>query len=183
MAHRVRDNLRGPRRRGPDFSVRHRLTTNTFTSPNNSTETKTVTGTVFATGWLTGTPTVTVTATASSIFPSTGTGTHSCVVSVDQRCGAAVGRFGPVMGILVEDGLHAHGRSALLLVGSLGCGVDLANDATVVGLALVFSHVEEAGQGRELDVVGGSELAWIDVFACGAGAATWLPLALRARAA
>ena len=89
----------------------------------------------------------------------------------------------PEVSFLVGDGLHAHGRSALLLAGSLGSVVDFANDTAAMGLALVFSHVEEAGQGRELDVVGGSELAWIDVFACGAGAATWLPLALRARAA
>jgi hypothetical protein len=34
--------------------------------------------------------------------------------------------------------------------------VDLANDATVVGLALVLGHVEEAGQGSELGA--GAEL-------------------------
>lgn len=66
------------------------------------------------------------------------------VVGMDQGRGTAIRGFGAMMGILVKDGLHAHGRSALLLVGGLGGGIDHANDATVVGLALVFGEVEHA---------------------------------------
>jgi hypothetical protein len=39
-----------------------------------------------------------------------------------------------------------------------------------VGLALVFGEVEQAGQWRELDVVDGGELAWLDVLTSGASA-------------
>ncbi len=39
----------------------------------------------------------------------------------------------------------------------------------VVGLLLVSRHVEDAGQGRQLDVEGGREIARLDVFARGAG--------------
>jgi hypothetical protein len=50
-----------------------------------------------------------------------------------------------------SDGLHAHGCPAPFLVGRRGGRIDLANDATVVGLALGFGEVEQAGQRRQLE--------------------------------
>jgi hypothetical protein len=51
------------------------------------------------------------------------------------------------------------------LIGSESGGVDFANNAPVVGLALTVGHIEEARQGRQPDVAGGGEFAGQDVFA------------------
>jgi len=80
------------------------------------------------------------------------------VGGVDEGCGAAVGGGGLAVRVLGEDSFDGHGRAPLLFVVGLGLGLDLANDAAVVGLALVFGHVEKTGQGREPEVEGGGKL-------------------------
>ena len=81
------------------------------------------------------------------------------VAGVDQWGRAAIWGGWAMVGILGKDLFDAEGCAAYFLICGEGGVVDLADDAPVVGLALVVGHVEQARQGRELDVVGGGEFA------------------------
>ena len=80
------------------------------------------------------------------------------VRSVDEGRGAAVCGGGTAVRILGQDGSDAHGLSAFGFVFGLGRSLDLFHDAAAFGLALVCGQVQQARQGRELDVEGGGEL-------------------------
>ena len=66
------------------------------------------------------------------------------VRGVDEWRGAAVGGGGTAVPVLGQDGGDAHGLSAFGLVFGLGRGLDLLDDAAVLGLALVFREVQQA---------------------------------------
>ena len=88
---------------------------------------------------------------------------------MDERCRAAVGAGGLAVRVLGENGGDAHGNATLLLVFSLGLGLNLADDAAALCLALIGRQVLQARQGRELDVERGRKLRREHVLAALAG--------------
>src|ERR1019366_1385234 len=82
------------------------------------------------------------------------------VASVDERGRAAVRGCRFAVRILREDGRDAHGLTALLFVFGFGLRLNLADDATAFGLALVSAEVLQTRQRRELHIERSGELGW-----------------------